>query len=189
VEAAAKQVGLTQTAGYLNLLEVKGFDILEREIEAATGETHKTRRSGVEIELMIPLFDWGQARSREGKERYMQAVNRLYAKAVNVRSEAREAHARYKGAHQIASHFQRQILPLRKIIQEEQMLRYNAMLIDIVPVLAENRQRIASNIEAITALKNYHLAKSDLKTAVIGGGITSQNSDISLTPSASKGGH
>lgn len=187
-EMAAKQAGLTEATRYLNLLEIKGFDMLERSIDATTGETDKTRRSGVEVELMIPLFDWGQARSAESKERYLQAVNRLYAKAINVRSEAREAHARFKGAHQIARHFQSQILPLRKTIQEEQMLRYNAMLIDIVPVLAENRQRIASNIEAINALKDYHLARADIKTAVIGGGVSGgSGATVSAAPAGGGG--
>jgi outer membrane protein TolC len=68
------------------------------------------------------------------------------------------------------------------------MLRYNAMLIDIVPVLAENRQRIASNIEAINALKEYHLAKADIKTAVIGGGVSAgSGATVSAAPSGGGG--
>jgi outer membrane protein TolC len=193
VETAAKQAGLTQATRYMNVLELRGRDNLDRSFmtDSTTGlvTTDKTRRAGVEVELMVPLFDWGQARSQEAKEGYLRAVNRLYAKAVMVRSEAREAHARFKAAHQIALHYKSQILPLRKIIQDAQMLRYNAMLIDIMPILAENRQRINAHSEAINALKAYHLAKAELKTAVIGGGVV--NAALATSPSGeqAQGGH
>ena len=78
----------------------------------------------------------------------MQAVNRLAQKAVDVRSEARDAYRRYRSTHDIARHYRNEVLPLRKIISEETLLRYNAMQIDVFDLLAEARQRISSQCAA-----------------------------------------
>ena len=61
---------------------------------------------------------------RQAAETYNLAFNRLTEKAVNVRSEARDAYRIYRSTYDIASHYQREVLPLRKIITEEMQLRY-----------------------------------------------------------------
>ena len=68
----------------------------------------------------------------------MQAVNRLLEKAVNVRSEARDAYATYRAAYDIARPLSdASVLPLRKIIADETQLRYNGMLIDVFALLTK----------------------------------------------------
>jgi outer membrane protein TolC len=103
----------------------------------------------------------------------MQAVNRLAAKAISVRSEAREAYGGYRAAYDIARHYRREVLPLRKIISEETLLRYNAMQIDVFTLLAEARQRIASTTTAIEAERAFWLAATNLGASVLGGGAAS----------------
>ena len=125
---------------------------------------------GVEVELQVPIFDFGEARLRQAGETYMQAVNRLTEKAVNVRSEARNAYRAYRSTYDIASHYRNEVLPLRKIISDEMMLRYGAMQIDVFSLLSEARQRITANIAAIEAQRDFWLAETDLGTAVVGGG-------------------
>jgi outer membrane protein TolC len=98
----------------------------------------------------VPIFDFGEVRVREAREAYMGAVNRLTEKAVNARSEAREAYAAYRSSYDIALHYRDEVLPLRKLITEETMLRYGAMQIDVFGLLAEARQRLAANVAAIT---------------------------------------
>ena len=44
----------------------------------------------------------------------MAAANRLAERAVNVRSEAREAYLRYRGNFDLARHYQSRVLPLRR---------------------------------------------------------------------------
>jgi outer membrane protein TolC len=102
----------------------------------------------------------------------MQAVNRLAEKAVNVRSQARDAYRTYRSAYDIARHYRDEVVPLRKIISDETMLRYNAMLIDVFALLTEARQRINSNMQAIEAQRDFWLASVDLGVAVTGGGVT-----------------
>ena len=56
--------------------------------------------------------------------------------------EARDAYRTYRSAYDIARHYRDEVVPLRKIISDETLLRYNAMLIDVFALLTEARQRI-----------------------------------------------
>jgi len=113
----------------------------------------------------------------------MQAVNRLSEKAVNVRSRAREAYQGYRSRYDIAEHYRRDVLPVRKIISDETMLRYGAMQIDVFSLLAEARQRIAANIAAIEAQRDFWLASADLDAAIVGGGVVGSDGEARPTGS------
>jgi outer membrane protein TolC len=99
----------------------------------------------------------------------MQAVNRLLARAVTVRSEARESYQTYRGTYDIARQYEREVLPLRQIISNETMLNYNAMILDLFQLLAEARARINANIQAVDARRDFWVASVDLHAAIIGG--------------------
>jgi len=89
---------------------------------------------------------------------------------VNVRSQAREAYRTYRSTYDIASHYQREVLPLRRIISEETQLRHGAMQVDDLALLTEARQRINATITATEAKRDFWLATTDLLSAVVGGG-------------------
>jgi outer membrane protein TolC len=166
IEALARSFGLTQAVRFVNLLEGGYADKVTT--DRPTGA--KIRDRGFDVELQIPIFDFGEVRVRQAEGTYRQAVNRLLEKAVNVRSEARAAYQTYRSAYDVASHYQRELLPLRKIISDETLLRYNAMLIDVFALLAEARQQIIATTTAIDAKRDFWLAKTNLLTAVVGGG-------------------
>jgi len=131
-------------------------------------------------------------RMRQAAETYNLAFNRLTERAVNVRSEARDAYRAYRSTYDIASHYQREILPLRKIITEEMQLRFSSMQVDIFALLTEARQRLASLRGAIDARQNFFLAQADLQTAINGGGAPAAGGDNSTTIAAAApadGGH
>jgi outer membrane protein TolC len=184
LEALAKSYGLTNATRFLNLLEVAG--IAKNTKDRATGEIERER--GFEVEFQIPLFDFGEARTRRAEETYRQAVNRLAQKAINIRSEARDAYRSYRSAYDIAAHYRREVLPLRKIISDEMLLRYNAMQIDVFALLAEARQRIAATTKAIDAQRDFWLAATDLGTAVSGGGAGGSPDAPQMTAAAAEGG-
>src|SRR5262249_46083657 len=134
VEALAKSYGLANATRFINLLEASGVAKKQRD----NGDT--VREYGAAIEFQVPLFDFGEVKVRRAEETYLQAVNRLTAKAVNVRSEAREAYQAYRASYDIARQYRREVMPLRKIISDEMLLRYNAMQIDVFALLTEARQ-------------------------------------------------
>jgi outer membrane protein TolC len=182
LEALAKSFGLTQATRFINLLDAGYADKLTKDKETGA----RIRDRGFEVELQIPLFDFGEVRLRQAEQTYMQAVNRLAEKAVNVRSEARDAYRNYRSTYDIASHYQRDVLPLRKIISDEMMLRYGAMQVDVFSLLVEARQRINAMTAAIAAQRDFWLANTDLTTAVVGGGVAGAANEGSMPMSASE---
>jgi outer membrane protein TolC len=164
VEALAKLYGLTKATRFIDLFEVAGISKTAQEPGGP-----RFNEGGAGVELQVPIFDFGEVRVRDAEQRYMQAVNRLTAAAVNVRSEAREAYRSYRAAYDLALHYRRDVLPLRKIISDESLLRYNAMQIDVFALLTEARQRIASTMAAIDAEQDFWLADVALGAAVTGG--------------------
>src|SRR5262249_40028640 len=105
----------------------------------------------------------------------------------NARSEARDAYRVYRSTYDIAGHYQREVLPLRKVISEETLLRYNAMLIDVFSLLAEARQRIAATITAIEAKRDFWLARVDPRAAAAGGGRATNKQERATSLAVSAG--
>lgn len=165
LDALAKSLNLTEASRFVTMLDIAGIDRKTRDPEGAP-----FRERGFDIQFQIPIFDGGEVRVRQAAETYNQAFNRLTEKAINVRSEARDAYRTYRSSYEIASQYQREVLPLRKIITEEMQLRFSSMQVDVFALLTEARQRIASLRAAIEAKRAFWFAQSDLQTAVNGGG-------------------
>ena len=158
-EQTAKNLGLTRTTRFVNVLEL-GF-VNNRSNEAPT-------QRGWEVGLELPLFDWGGARIARAEAVYMQTVHQAAETAINARSEVREAYGAYRSAYDIARHHRDEIVPLRQRIAEENVLRYNGMLIGVFDLLADARSQIASVNASIEALRDFWLAQADLDMALIG---------------------
>jgi outer membrane protein TolC len=183
LDALAKSFGLTQATRFLNLLELSAVG--KTTISRPTGERIADR--GFEAQLQIPLFDFGETRVREAEQTYMQAVNRLAEMAVNARSQARESYQIYRSSYDIAAHYRNEVLPLRKIISDEMLLRYNAMMIDVFGLLTEARQRVLSTTNGVEAERDFWLATVDLDAAILGGGMSAARGDASTMSSAPDG--
>src|SRR5262249_47527186 len=135
LEALAKSYGFTNATRFVNLFELSG---IYKDTKESVGTEHvQFRDFGPGATIEIPIFDFGEVLPRRAEQTYVQALNRLAEKAVNVRSEARAAYRSYRSTYDIASRYQRKILPLRKVISDETLLRYNGMLIDVFTLLNE----------------------------------------------------
>lgn len=190
IDILAKQLGLTTRTRFINVLEVAAAGTNEKEIEE--GEAVRTRRRGVEVEFQIPIYDFGEAGVRLAEETYMRAVNRLIERAVNVRADARQAYQTYRGAYDIARHYEREVLPLRQVISDEMQLSYGAMMQDVFALLADARARILANAQAIDARRDFWLASVDLQTAIVGGrgsGEAAEPPRPAMTGAAEPAGH
>ncbi|NML60207.1 TolC family protein [Massilia sp. RP-1-19] len=157
----ASSLGLTRATRFVNLL-----DLSYLHNTTPGGE----REKGYEIEFQIPLFDWGTARVAKAESLYMQAVQRAAASAVDARSEVRESYLAYRTAYDLARHYRDEIVPLKKRISDEQLLRYNGMLISVFELLADARDQIMSVNAAIEAQRDYWVADSALHAAMTGAG-------------------
>jgi outer membrane protein TolC len=187
LDALAKALNLTEASRFVTLLDVAGIAKTTREPDGS-----RFRERGYDIQFQIPIFDGGEVRVRQATETYNQAFNRLTEKAVAVRSEARDAYRTYRSTYEVARQYQREVLPLRKIITEEMQLRFSSMQVDVFALLVEARQRIASMRAAIDAKRNFWLAQSDLQSAVNGGGSGETQTDArpsAITLVGGGGGH
>ncbi|HZM35669.1 MAG TPA: TolC family protein [Burkholderiales bacterium] len=158
-EALAKSLGLTKVSGFVSLVE---FGLHSN---SATGEP---RQRGWEIELALPIFDWGAARNARAERLYTQAVNRTTELAVQARSEVRETYSAYRTAYDLAKHYRDEIVPLRRRISEEALLRYNGMLMSVFELLADTRQQIAAVNSYIDSLHAFWRAESEFQMALVG---------------------
>jgi outer membrane protein TolC len=163
--ALAKSLDLTEATRFITLLDVAGIDRKTHDPNSAP-----FRERGFDIQFEIPIFDGGEVRVRQAAGIYNRAFNLLTQQAINVRSQARDAYRVYRSAYDIAGHYQREVLPLRRIITEEMQLRFSGMQVDVFALLTEARQRIASLRAAIAARRAFFLAQSDLQSVVDGGG-------------------
>lgn len=177
----ARSVGFVNATRYLSFLELGlGY---RNEVETnEAGEQSSKSRYGLELGIVIPIFDTGEARTAAAREIYMRAVNRLTERSVNARSEARVAYSTYRATYDVARYYQTRILPLRRQISAEVLLRYNGMLVDVFELLIEERERILANVASLDALRDYHLAVADLQAALIVGGTVPPSGVINTTP-------
>jgi len=160
-EALAKNLGLTRATRFIDVLEFG---------PARVTETPEPRKKGYEISFELPLFDWGGARVAKAESLYMQAVHRAADAAVKARSEVREAYAAYRSTYDLARHYRDEVVPLRKKISDESLLRYNGMLIGVFELIADAREQVASVAASIDALRDFWLAEAELQQAVTAGG-------------------
>jgi outer membrane protein TolC len=158
-EATAKSLGLTKATRFINVFEV-GYQ--------NRSETGAPRANGYEIELELPLFDFGATRAARAEAGYMQAVNRTAEVAVNARSEVRASYSAYRTAYDLARHYRDEVVPLRKRISEENLLRYNGMLISVFELLADAREQVAGVTGYVQALRDFWVADTNLQTALTG---------------------
>ena len=96
------------------------------------------------------------------------AVARVRDVGVRARSEARESYHAYRTAYDLARHYRDEVLPLRRFIGEETVLRYNGMLASVWELLADSRAQVLAVNGAIEAQRDFWLAEIDLQTALTG---------------------
>lgn len=160
-EALAKNLGLTRATRLINVLEAGPARVLE-------GPRSAAYKTGYEVSFELPLFDFGTSRVAQAELRYQQALITAAEAASTARSEVREAYLSYRLAHDMARHWRDEIVPLRKRIADETLLRYNGMLIGVFELLADARTQIASVHAALDAERDFWLADADLQMALIG---------------------
>ena len=159
-EATAAALGLTKATGFINVFDA--------------GYTNKSttglpRESGYQISLELPIFDWGGAKVARAEALYMQSVHRTTDTAVRARSEVREAYSAYRTSYDIARHYRDDVVPLRKKISDEVLLRYNGMLASVFELLADSREQLVSVNAAIETQRDFWIAETKLQSAINSG--------------------
>ncbi|MBI3898931.1 MAG: TolC family protein [Gammaproteobacteria bacterium] len=153
-QGIAKSLGLSKATRFVNVLDLGVI---------RNSSNEQPRQTGYEIELSIPLFDGGGAKA---EAIYLQSAYRLREIAIGARSEVRESYHGYRTAFDIAKHYRDEIVPLHKQIADENLLRYNGMLISVFELLADAREQVAAVNRYLDAQRDFWIADTDLQTAL-----------------------
>ncbi len=161
-QAAAKAEGLTRI---ISLGDLELSRSRERK-QKTDGDIERV--SGYELELVVPLFDAGELRRGAASQRALASVNQLDSTLRRAGSHLRESYALYRNSHEVARLYLDEVIPLRKQVSEETLLRYNAMLLGVFELLADAREQRETVMQAIRAQEDFWRAEADLQAAMLG---------------------
>jgi outer membrane protein TolC len=163
LDAASKSQGLTLLTS-LTDVEIGVRRDTVKDTALGTTETRK----GYELGIRLPLFDWGDAQRGRMNAATLAAANRMEAAVLGADSELRESYAAYRTAYDLSRHYRDEVLPLSKVISEENGLRYNGMFIGVFELLADHRSQINTVKSAIAAQQQFWLADAALQATLLG---------------------
>jgi hypothetical protein len=162
---AAQQQALA-TAGALGLRRSTGFvDLLELGVHNQS-RSGAPRATGWQAAVTLPVFDLGQAGRAGAEAQWAQAVHAAADVALQARTELRESASAYRTAHALARHWREEVVPLRQRIAEQQLLRYNGMLVGVFELLADAREQVRSVAAAVETQREAWLAEHRLRQAM-----------------------
>ena len=125
-------------------------------------------KRGYELGIRLPIFDWGNAKRDAMNAQSLAAANRYESTVRSATSQLRESYSAYRTAYDVARHHRDEMVPLRKTMAEENLLRYNGMLIGVFELLADTRDQISSVVTAINAYQQFWLADAALSVSMTG---------------------
>ena len=172
-QALAQRLDLQQAKARLNQLELQlGFEKNSRFIRGLSGEIagsvqHSEERE-VALGFELPLFDSGTERINKAQAQYQQAWWQAKALEQKALSEVRQAWTLHQSSYQIARHYQDQLVPLAQKINQQNVLRYNGMLIGIFELIADTQAQVETVTGQMTAQRDFYLAQLALQQALWG---------------------
>jgi outer membrane protein TolC len=170
VRMAQSQLNVASKSQGLNLLTT--FTDIELGIIRNTAkDTHEgttSKSKGFELDIRLPIFDWGDAKRASMNAATLAAANRLEASVTSAGSELRENYAAYRTAYDLSKHYRDEVVPLSKAVSEENVLRYNGMFIGVFELLADHRTQINTVKAAIAAQQQFWQADAALQATLLG---------------------
>jgi outer membrane protein TolC len=160
IDELARRLKLTKATRFVNVLDLGPTRV-------RNGTRQDPFETGYEVSLEVPIFDTGDARVRKSEAIYAQSVERFAQAAIDARAEVRKAESQYRTAFEIAVRERDEIMPIAKLIAQQDLLRYNASLVSVFDLLADARAQIASVNGYIESVRDFWIAKSHLDTALI----------------------
>jgi outer membrane protein TolC len=161
IDELSKSLGLTKSTRLVNVLDIGATRVRQ-------GSREEPYERGYTVTLEVPIFDSGAARVKKSEAIYRQAVNRFAQAALEARSQIRLAYAGYRAAFDLAQRQRDEVLPLRRAIAQQNLLRYNASLISIFELLSDAREQVSSVDGYIQSVRDFWIAKSRLDAALLG---------------------
>jgi outer membrane protein TolC len=158
LQLTALSLGLTRVTSTVNALDVA----------ALRNSRPEGDQRGVGMELQLPIFDFGGERREHARALYAAALAKTAGVVSDAQSNLRESYGSYRAAYDLAVYYRDEVIPLRKVIHEENQLRYNGMLISVFELLADAREQVSSVRQALMAQRDFWLADATLRATMLG---------------------
>lgn len=159
IDAAAQRVGIADWESWLPGGSLGVAAMRERGGEWSVGPA---------LELELPIFDDGSARSAAAAARLRTLLHRHVQIAVEVRSAARLLRDRLLRVQQRTIFLRQELLPAQDKLLHETLQNYNAMQIGVFEVLAQKQQQLAAAREHMSTLRDAWLTRIDLEELLAG---------------------
>jgi outer membrane protein TolC len=163
LQTAAKVQGLNQIT---SLTDVE-LSFKRGSINDQTSNSSQSRQ-GYEVGVRLPIFDTGDLKREAMNSQTLAAANRLQATLDIAQSQWAESFGAYAAAYAISRQYKQDILPLQQRMADENLLRYNGMLLSVFDLLADARDQANTVINAIQAQEQFWLAEANLKSTLMG---------------------
>lgn len=162
LDGASKAQGLGMVTSFTDI------ELTGRRNTAFDANGTRSNARGWEIAVALPIFDWGGMQRAAMNGRTLAAANQLEATVRAAGSSLRQSYSAYRTSYDIARHYRDEVVPLRKLISDENQLRYNGMLIGVFELLADARDQVGTVLAALDAQQQFWLADAALQASVVG---------------------
>jgi cobalt-zinc-cadmium efflux system outer membrane protein len=123
---------------------------------------------GPRASIELPLFDQRQATVARLEAQWRAAAQLREARAIEVRSEVREARARMLSARQRVDRYRGNLIPAREELVAFSQQQYDAMLLGVQQLIDAKKAETTAYRDCIEAVRDYWVARVDLERAIGG---------------------
>jgi cobalt-zinc-cadmium efflux system outer membrane protein len=124
--------------------------------------------AGPSLSLELPIFDQHQADIARLESQLRQSQKKIYALAVDIRSEVRTQRNMLMMTRNLIEHYKAVIMPLRKRIVSLTMQKYNYMLSGTFELLTVKQQEFEDHQKYIEAVRDYWIIRAELQRTLGG---------------------
>jgi outer membrane protein TolC len=164
IDELRRSLKLTKATRFVNVLDAGATRVQQ-------GTRQDPYETGYVVTLEVPIFDGGSIGVKRSEAIYAQSLDRFAQAAIDARSQIRQAYGSYRASYDIARYQRDEVVPLRKALAAQSLLRYNASLISIFELLADAREQFLSIDAYIHSVRDFWIAKSQLDAALLGNSV------------------
>jgi cobalt-zinc-cadmium efflux system outer membrane protein len=159
VQTLSYAVHLAETSRWTGVIDI-GADVARLK----NGHVVVGPRASIEL----PIFDQRRATTArlEGQLRASQKL--LAGRAIEIRSEVRDAHARVLYARQLVDRYRTDVIPTRERIVAFSQQQYDAMLLGVYQLIVAKQGEVNAYRDYISAVRDYWVARAELDRAIGG---------------------
>jgi cobalt-zinc-cadmium efflux system outer membrane protein len=123
---------------------------------------------GPRASIELPIFDQRRAPIARLEAQLRSSEQLLQARAIEVRSEVRDARNRLLYARAVIDRYRREIIPTREALLALSQQQYSAMLLGVYALIQAKESEVNAYREYIEAVRDYWIARNDVERAIGG---------------------